>query len=808
MQRIGLTTRLALFTLAILTLSQIFNAGLTISSLEKMYIQGTLSRHRVAGGDMVRKIERAIRLGKPLERFVGMDRLFATIREHAPGITDILVLLPDGTVTQAMNPDTTASTWQAYLDTRGKVTQISPDSRDQTETLESSSSIYLLLPITIEKRPVGRLALILSKQKIKQALHLAIVANIKTLLLATSGAALILIAGMIFVVPARAEHPSFKRRLYTILILAFGCAQLFYSMSNIVFFKGQTQSFVKRNATTVISLVKQDIDSLLTKGVHLEQMHGVDRFFHDIVAVTPEIASISLADGQGRVLFAGDALGPVPLEEESTLGKADPGYDIDIPVQPSGSSRVQGHIRLSLSHATIDQRTRSIVMDTLTVAVISLLFLLEMIMLLSLYLENHQSMAVSPGTSPGFTCALIRPVGFVIIFSMSLCFTFIPLRMDQLYEPMLGLSREMIMGLPVSMQMAGAGLAIVLAGFWIDRQGWHRPLMLGLAAMSVGFSCAGLTSHQLGYILSLGLCGLGFGLAFMGSQGFVLKHAEPTRKASGLATFFAGVYAGNICGSAAGAMMADRLGYGPVFLIAGFLFIVTMILVFVFFRPLFKTSGTVPAPAAKSHVSTDIMAYVGNKNVRILLLFSIVPSALVLIGFINYALPVYLHLVGASQADIGRIIMVYGICLVYLAPTISRIIERAGSRKPFVFLAGVLGAAAMGCYLFLDGLTAATCAVFLLGLSSSVGFASQNAYALGLKATRQFGENKAMGLCSATERIGQVLGPLVLGGLITLVGMNKAIVTAGMIYLLVTAVFFVFAEADGHETTITSNKHA
>jgi MFS-type transporter involved in bile tolerance (Atg22 family) len=110
----------------------------------------------------------------------------------------------------------------------------------------------------------------------------------------------------------------------------------------------------------------------------------------------------------------------------------------------------------------------------------------------------------------------------------------------------------------------------------------------------------------------------------------------------------------------------------------------------------------------------------------------------------------------------------------------------------------------MGCYLFLDGLTAATFAVFFFGLSSSVGFASQNAYALNLKATRSFGENKAMGLCSATERIGQVLGPLVLGGLITLFGMNKAIVTAGMVYLLVTAIFFILAGPDNQDSPQTA----
>jgi predicted MFS family arabinose efflux permease len=556
-------------------------------------------------------------------------------------------------------------------------------------------------------------------------------------------------------------------------------------------------------------MVKQDIDNLLDKGVNLNQMHGVDTFFYDIIRVTPEIASISLTDTRGKVLFAATEHGTIPHGLEETLLKpAASAYNLDIALQSAGAHNAKGHLRLSLSAKVIDKRIRTIVLDTLTVAVIAILFLMEMIMLLSLILTINKSVRGKSQPASGFKSALIRPIGFVVIFSMSLCFTFIPLRMGQLYEPMRRLSKEMIMGLPISMQMAGAGLAIVLAGFWIDRRGWHEPLILGLGAMSVGFSAAGLTANPLSYILALGLCGVGFGLAFMGSQGFVLKHADPARKASGLAIFFAGVYAGNICGSAAGAMMADRLGYGPVFLISGILFIVTLALVLIFFRPLFGTSAKITKKEMMPASTSGLKTYIGNRNVFILLVFSIVPSALVLIGFINYALPVYLHLVGASQADIGRIIMIYGICLVYLAPMISRIIERAGSRKPFVFLAGILGAAAMGCYLFLDGLTAATCAVFFFGLSSSVGFASQNAYALNLRATRTFGENKAMGLCSATERIGQVLGPLVLGGLITLFGMNKAIVTAGMVYLLVTALFFILARPDNQNTPQTASEQS
>lgn len=799
MKHIGLRTRLVLLTLTILILTQLFNAGLTISSLENLYIQGSLSQHLVAGNEMVRKIERAVRYGKPLKNFVGMENFFAKTKNHVSNLNDILIILSDDTLAYAMK-DTSVPTWQVYLAEQGGITKIVPTGQAGATCLKSSTAYYVILPIHTKASSKAKAVLVLSKTSIEQAVTTATLKNIASLLMVTGGAALLLILGMFLFVPNNKNHPAFKSRLYTLLVIAFGCSQLLYGISNIVFFKARSASFLRHNSEIVVNLVKQDIEHLLAKGISLERMYGVDTFFSDIIQATPEIASISLATPEGMPLFAANTTGPIMQPRKDASGPIDPFYTISMDLRAQGTDKVSGQLNLILSQNILAQRIRAITLDTFTVGIIAILFLMEMIMLLSLYLRGLSPGTTGTGSALFPKYALMRPVGFLFIFAMSLSFTFIPLRMGELYQPLLGLSKDLVMGLPISMEMGCAGLAIVLTGFWIDRQGWHQPMLTGLAAMAMGFTWAGLAMDAWAYLAALGVCGAGYGLTFMAAQGFVLGHTDSRSKASGLATFFAGVYAGNICGSAAGAMMADRLGYGPVFIVSGGLFVFTELTIFLCFRSMFAQPAptiTSPKPSettASTANTASLGAFVSHKNVLVLMLCSILPSALVLIGFINYALPVYLHRFGASQGDIGRIIMIYGICLVYVAPAVSRIVDASGSQKTFVFLAGLLGAVGMSSYFFLDGLTGAVVAVLFFGLSSSFGFASQNAYALSLPVTHSFGENKAMGLYNAAERIGQVLGPLVLGTLIAGLGMNKSIVSAGLAYMAITGLFFLLAE--------------
>ena len=102
------------------------------------------------------------------------------------------------------------------------------------------------------------------------------------------------------------------------------------------------------------------------------------------------------------------------------------------------------------------------------------------------------------------------------------------------------------------------------------------------------------------------------------------------------------------------------------------------------------------------------------------------------------------------------------------------------------------------------GAVAVTMAVVLLGLSSSLIFAPQNAYILKLKVSEELGAGKAIGIFSSTNRIGQVLGPIIFSGVIVATNIRQGMFYFGLAYLL-TAVLFVFlSQRDGKMFTMES----
>lgn len=298
------------------------------------------------------------------------------------------------------------------------------------------------------------------------------------------------------------------------------------------------------------------------------------------------------------------------------------------------------------------------------------------------------------------------------------------------------------------------------------------------------------------------MVGLGYGFALMAGQGFVIALCDDRTKAQGLASMFAGVYAGSICGGAAGGMLAERIGYHPVFLIGALIVFLVIGYTLVFLRgPVLPASPSVavPAPSAAASASTplQVLRFVFNRNIFSLVLLSSLPSAIAVVGFLNYFCPIYLDRIGASQSNIGRVFMIYGICLILIAPYVSRFIDASSSKKRFIVLAGLIGGLGFLGFRFLTGYIAVAAVVFMIGLSDSFD-QSRNAYALKLKITNELGAGKAFGIFNAASRIGQVIGPFLFGWMLLTVGGADGIVWFGAFYLAVTFFFLVVAQNDRH----------
>ena len=238
------------------------------------------------------------------------------------------------------------------------------------------------------------------------------------------------------------------------------------------------------------------------------------------------------------------------------------------------------------------------------------------------------------------------------------------------------------------------------------------------------------------FILSRAVVGSGFGLALMASQGFVITHTDDRNKTQGLAHMFAGLYAGSICGGAAGAMLAEYYGYSFVFLLGAGVIVLAIGYTLYFMSEREEVAPRTDIKIAQTFKAADLRAFLFNRNVLSLVFFSSLPAAIAVVGFLNYFSPIYLNRMGASESTIGQILIIYGICLILAGPTIGKFVDASNDKKSWIFVGCLLGSAAFLVFTFFDGVPATMLAILLLGLSSSFVLSSQtSAAAVGHQGT-------------------------------------------------------------------------
>jgi predicted MFS family arabinose efflux permease len=372
----------------------------------------------------------------------------------------------------------------------------------------------------------------------------------------------------------------------------------------------------------------------------------------------------------------------------------------------------------------------------------------------------------------------------------------VPLHAEDLYEPLFGLSKEVIMGLPISVNMLFATFAFLMGGVWVDKRGWQSTHLWGVLCLAGGAFLSGIADTVAEFILYRGLMGFGYGLTFMSYMGFVYSNTGENNRTMGFATMSAGMFSGSICGGAVGGMLAERIGYSPVFFVVTALLALALVFPFVFMRHTFQKLGE-SAHQTKAKVSLRmVFQFLSNRNIFSLLVFLSIPSAITFVGFLYYVSPIYLDRLGTSQANIARILMINGIAMIYLSPMISPMIDRSASKKKFITLSGILGASGLIIFYFIDGLPAIICVIAMLSLSACFGNSSRTVFALQQDVARELGGGQAMSLYRTIDRIGWVLGPMMLGLVIASGNIRMGLSIVGLIYLSLT-LLFVFVTREG-----------
>ncbi|MBF0100321.1 MAG: MFS transporter [Desulfobacterales bacterium] len=585
-----------------------------------------------------------------------------------------------------------------------------------------------------------------------------------------------------------------------IIIIICMIAQLLYSSWFLFNFR---QDMIDQERSGML-LFQKDIENQISKfGISAAGVidgESIDRILNKNLQMTPSLKSVSVIFDHSQSFHNAQKTIVEDLPESLLwiLQPLFPEKKFTINDSFSTFRGMLGHISIVSKTGPLINRFMNMAMDCLTISVITIILSLEL--LLFLYTFFSQSPILKTETEQ-VNYKMMRPAIFLLLFAIDLSISFIPLHMEKLYKPLFGMSKSIVMGLPITTEFILVGLAILISGFWVDRRGWHEAFFIGLLLSIFGIFYSFLAPGPLHFILARAFVGAGYGLALMASQGYVIRFTDSKTKAHGLAYLFAGIYSGSICGGATGAMIADRYGYHFVFLIGGVMLFFVIAYTMTFMRSAMLKPMSVAATSLKQNgkriiAESGFVSFFKNRIVISLIFFSSLPASIAVVGFLNYFIPVYLNRIGVAQSNIGRALMIYGVTLVFLGPLIGKYVDQAKEKKYYVFIGGILGASTFMVFHFMNGFSAAMVALLLLGISSSFVLTAQSAYLLDLNVTRNFGEGKSIGIFRSSGRIGQALGPLVFGSLMVAGDMENGIEMFGMFYLATVFIFLLFTNRD------------
>jgi len=258
--------------------------------------------------------------------------------------------------------------------------------------------------------------------------------------------------------------------------------------------------------------------------------------------------------------------------------------------------------------------------------------------------------------------------------------------------------------------------------------------------------------------------------------------------------FLAGLFAGENCGQVAGSILAESLGYRAVLLISAMSLLVSGLLGALLKNDRLKAAGSGegslperPGPGAPGGRAGSSRAIL---EMAVFLVLLLVPAG---IGesYSSYFLPIYLTGLGRSLADVGRVLLLYSIIMVFGGPKIAGFFQKRMSSLPVpnAIYNGVIAAA-----LILTGLGGGIghilVAMTILGLADSFGFDAQKTAFLKLPLVARLSRSRGLSWYSFLSKLAGVLGPMVFA--LGISGGNGGIVRMGGFFFLAALGAFLF----------------
>ncbi len=721
--------------------AQLLYGTLMLSALYKQYQEPVFQINGLVCQDIADHLGLLVRVGKSL-RPLTLERFLSQYQTRTEA-GNIAVADTDGNVIYQ---------WAKNGEPRIAIPSEAKPVFGQVRKFSTDDSFWTVCPITGRQGLIaGHVFMSLDKKRISALLADAARGQMLLFCCVTLGECLLLALLLkIFAFPhqhASPRHFSLRLRICFMLPLIAGQIFILFMLHSPL-----SRLYDEEMTHTGSQLARQmswDLERLAGMGLPVSGIHGMEDW---MTARQQHVSTLGMAvfDVTGKLHAAADASGKLSDQDWQERCASTPPVTLTMS-HPADGIPV-GTIQVIMNPATAENNLRSVMLDNLTMTVVAALFLSELLFLLLMSRKGTTAMSRSP--------EFMRPIIFACLFATEMSMSYVPIRIGELGLDLFGLPPDVVSGLPVSCELFMAGLAMFAGGFWSQKAGWRPMLLSGLALACLGSCASWLSPSALPFVLARGMSGLGYGFINLSAQVFVIAHSSENSRARNLAFMFAGLYAGTLCGSTMGGLIADRLGYRAVFPASAAMLAVA---VMVLFRLLPREPWQSEEETSSHLTVREALDFFLDRRMGTLLLFFIIPNALITVCLFQFFMPLSLSQAGISPATIGRVFLLYCVIVMFAGPAFGALLDRTKHMERPLFLSMIIVSLSVTALLVLDGLAAAMLSVALLAVNTSIAANGQGPYALSLPAAMRFGRARTMGFYNVAMRIGQVLGPLSLG---------------------------------------------
>ncbi|SDT85015.1 hypothetical protein [Desulfobacula phenolica] len=365
--------------IGILIVANTFNGILSISSFEKMYTDSVLSIYRDAAVNLKRTIELSIKFGKQLHEFYGINMLLEQFKEENSNITDISIARPGGEILYSLDSAKVHTVIPSnlipdYLQGKETLCKYNPEKKLH------DGMYYIFLEIRDKKKEItGMINVTFKESLVKQPLNLIIQWNLKKLAKTTLVVSVLLFSSMVWLFDFSTGRFQ-RKRLYCLLFLFLCLGQMIYSYYSITYFHEKYVGIIHLKTLGIQNQLTTEIEKFLTAGINICKLNKIDERLKSIADSTPYIDNINVLNKDMQLLCSAyDKHEDFPIKNNMESKQI---------LQGTLKSKelISGHIQIQISKSAIQKKIFEIIMDSVTVLLISLVFITELLFFMFIFI--------------------------------------------------------------------------------------------------------------------------------------------------------------------------------------------------------------------------------------------------------------------------------------------------------------------------------------------------------------------------------------------------------------------------------------